>query len=219
MWVGQRTHARGRTVAGVHLSVEARNRAPAPARRARPLALAVHRHTARYVGQRLGQVGRAGPRSPRLSSVRAFHHVDGRGAGWQVWMARDSAVRVYPHYTHSCHGRTTHTQLSLSLSNTRSSPSQLIQVRGAGRSGITSQHFSAGPSLAQPRQRGRLHRPAAVLRQPLLSCFSVVAHRAGARPGSSRTAVAGNSPSVKDSSRHTKGRSQSHGNGQQRNPS
>jgi hypothetical protein len=39
----------------------------------------------------------------------------------------------------------------------------------------------ADPSLAQPWQRGRLQRPAAVLRQPLLSCFSVVAHRAGAR--------------------------------------
>ncbi len=47
--------------------------------------------------------------------------------------------------------------------------------------GLTSPHFSVGPSLAQPWQRGRLQRPAAVLRQPLLSCFSVVAHRAGAR--------------------------------------
>jgi hypothetical protein len=54
-------------------------------------------------------------------------------------------------------------------------------VDSACSSGITSQHFSAGPSLAQPSQRGRLQRPAAVLRQPLLSCFSVVAHRAGAR--------------------------------------
>jgi hypothetical protein len=54
-------------------------------------------------------------------------------------------------------------------------------VDSAGGSGLTSQHFSAGPSLAQPWQRGRLQRPAAVLRQPLLSCFSVVAHRAGAR--------------------------------------
>jgi hypothetical protein len=35
--------------------------------------------------------------------------------------------------------------------------------------------------LAQPWQRGRLQRPAAVLRQPLLRCFSVVAYRAGAR--------------------------------------
>jgi hypothetical protein len=49
--------------------------------------------------------------------------------------------------------------------------------------GFTSQHFSADPSFAQPSQRGRLQRPAAVLRQPLLSCFSVVvvAHHAGAR--------------------------------------
>jgi hypothetical protein len=39
----------------------------------------------------------------------------------------------------------------------------------------------ADPSLAQPWQRGRLQRSATVLRQPLLSCFSVVAHRAGAR--------------------------------------
>ncbi len=54
-------------------------------------------------------------------------------------------------------------------------------VDRACSSGLTSQHFSAGPSLAQPWQRGRLQRPAAVLRQPLLSCFSVVAHRAGAR--------------------------------------
>jgi hypothetical protein len=47
--------------------------------------------------------------------------------------------------------------------------------------GLTSQHFSADPSFTQPSQRGRLQLPAAVLRQPLLSCFSVVAHRAGAR--------------------------------------
>jgi hypothetical protein len=46
---------------------------------------------------------------------------------------------------------------------------------------VTSQHFSASPSLAQPWQCGSLQRPAAVLRQPPLSCFSVVAHRAGAR--------------------------------------
>jgi hypothetical protein len=37
------------------------------------------------------------------------------------------------------------------------------------------------PSLAQPWQRGRHQRPATILRQPLLSCLSVVAHRAGAR--------------------------------------
>jgi hypothetical protein len=54
-------------------------------------------------------------------------------------------------------------------------------VANACSRGLTSSHFSAGPSLAQPWQRGRLQRPAAVLRQPLLSCFSVVAHRAGAR--------------------------------------
>ncbi len=54
-------------------------------------------------------------------------------------------------------------------------------VDSAGSNGITSQHFAAGPSLAQPWQLGRLQRPAAVLRQPLLSCVSVVAHRAGAR--------------------------------------
>ncbi len=39
-------------------------------------------------------------------------------------------------------------------------------VDSASSSGITSQHFSAGPSLAQPWQRGRLQRPAAGLRQP-----------------------------------------------------
>ncbi len=54
-------------------------------------------------------------------------------------------------------------------------------VANACSRGLTSQHFSADPSLAQPWQRGRLQRPAAVLRQPLLSYFSVVAHRAGAR--------------------------------------
>jgi hypothetical protein len=54
-------------------------------------------------------------------------------------------------------------------------------VANACSRGLTSPHFSVGPSLAQPWQRGRLQRPAAVLRQPLLSCFSVVAHRAGAR--------------------------------------
>jgi hypothetical protein len=54
-------------------------------------------------------------------------------------------------------------------------------VANACSRGLTSQHFSAGPSLAQPWQRCRLQRPAAVLRQPLLSCFSVVAHHAGAR--------------------------------------
>ncbi len=47
--------------------------------------------------------------------------------------------------------------------------------------GGVEKHTRADPSLAQPSQRGRLQRPAAVLRQPLLSCFSVVAHRAGAR--------------------------------------
>jgi hypothetical protein len=45
-------------------------------------------------------------------------------------------------------------------------------VDSACSRGLTSPHFSAGPSLAQPLQRGRLQRPAAVLRQPLLSCFS-----------------------------------------------
>jgi hypothetical protein len=54
-------------------------------------------------------------------------------------------------------------------------------VANACSRGLTSPHFSADPSLEQPWQRGRLQRPAAVLRQPLLSCFSVVAHRAGAR--------------------------------------
>jgi hypothetical protein len=42
-------------------------------------------------------------------------------------------------------------------------------VANACSRGLTSLHFSAGPSLAQPWQRGRLQRPAAVLRQPLLS--------------------------------------------------
>jgi hypothetical protein len=51
-------------------------------------------------------------------------------------------------------------------------------VDSACSRGLTSQHFSASPSLAQPWQRGSLQRPAAVLRQPLLSCFSAVAHRA-----------------------------------------
>jgi hypothetical protein len=46
---------------------------------------------------------------------------------------------------------------------------------------VASRHSTSPPAPAQPWQRGRLKRPAAVLRQPLLSCFSVVAHRAGAR--------------------------------------
>jgi hypothetical protein len=61
----------------------------------------------------------------------------------------------------------------------RSMANTLFQLRcryvaSACRRGLTSQHLSARPSLAQPWQRGRLPRPAAVLRQPLLSCFSAV---------------------------------------------
>jgi hypothetical protein len=62
------------------------------------------------------------------------------------------------------------------------SPSPLVQVRGQRRRQWL--HVTALLSRPQPRapwQRGRLQRSAAVLRQPLLSCFSVVAHRAGAR--------------------------------------
>jgi hypothetical protein len=53
-------------------------------------------------------------------------------------------------------------------------------IRWPTPAAVASRH-STDPRFAQPWQRGRLQRPAAVLRQPLLSCFSVVAHRAGAR--------------------------------------